>query len=84
MSQPVLTDFPALRDLVADVLAVPPAEVTPETVLGTLGLDSLALVELVLAIESTFGVTLTDEDIDPEHRVGDVLALIASRRGEGG
>lgn len=74
-------DFPAVRDLVAEILAVPADRVDLDTVLGTLGLDSLALVELLLAIESTFAVRLTDEDIDQGHRVGDVLAVITARCG---
>jgi acyl carrier protein len=77
-------DFPAVRDLVAEILTVPADRVEPDTVLGTLGLDSLALVELLLAIESTFAVWLTDEDIDQDLRVGDVLAVITARRGAEG
>ncbi len=49
-----------------------PAKVTPDTPLieGGLGLDSVNLLELIVAIEEHFGITIEDEDLS--------IALIAT------
>jgi acyl carrier protein len=55
----------ALSDLIADRLAVKPAEVTPESrLVDDLGADSLDFVDLVFAIEKRFGVSLRDGELD--------------------
>ena len=55
----------AMRDLVADRLAVKPAEVTPDSrLVDDLGADSLDFVDLVFAIEKRFAVKLRDDELD--------------------
>ncbi|HZG04695.1 MAG TPA: acyl carrier protein [Streptomyces sp.] len=39
-------------------------EITPESRLPDLGLDSMQSIELLFAIEDTFGVSLPDEDLN--------------------
>lgn len=39
-------------------------EITPETPLRELGLDSMQAIELLFAIEDTFAVVLPDEDMN--------------------
>ncbi len=41
------------------------------------GVDSLALVTLVVSIEETFGVSFSDDDLQPEnlHTLSDLVAL---------
>ena len=57
----------ALREKVVEVLAeefeLDPAEMGPEaTLYDDLGLDSLDAVDMVVVLEKTFGMKLTDED----------------------
>ena len=51
---------------------------------GDLGLDSLAMVNLLLAIEDAYGVTLEESDMDPMTllTVADVSALVEKYRAE--
>ncbi|WP_367139693.1 MULTISPECIES: acyl carrier protein [Streptomyces] len=39
-------------------------EITPDASLRELGLDSMQAIELLFAIEDTFGVTLPDDDMN--------------------
>lgn len=41
-------------------------EITPEASLRELGLDSMQAIELLFAIEDTFGVTLPDDDMNDD------------------
>lgn len=50
------------------------ADITPETKLSDLGLDSLAIVEGVMACEDEFGIEI-DADEAPE-TVGDIVKII--------
>lgn len=47
-----------------------------------LGIDSLRLVEILVALEEDFGVTLEEADLDPDRiqKVGDVYALMTKYR----
>ncbi len=51
-----------------------------------LGVDSLRLVEVLVALEEEFGITLEEGDLDPEAitKVGDLYALIAKYPGAAG
>jgi acyl carrier protein len=52
-----------LRELIADVLALDPAEVGEDTSTDTVdGWDSLAHMNLVLALEEAFEITIPDEE----------------------
>ena len=54
--------------------------VSVETAFETLELDSLDMVELVMAIEEAFGITI--EMNDPIPTVGDLLAIIEGAKQE--
>lgn len=41
-------------------------EITDETFLGTLGLDSLNIVDILLGLETEFGVAFDEEELDFE------------------
>ncbi|GGS27757.1 hypothetical protein GCM10010269_77950 [Streptomyces humidus] len=41
-------------------------EITPDTSLRELGLDSMQAIELLFAIEDAFGVTLPDDDMNDD------------------
>ena len=46
-----------------------------------LGADSLALVELVLALEEQFSISVSDSDAEKLHTVGDAVAYIEGHVG---
>lgn len=46
-----------------------------------LGADSLAVVELVLALEEEFDVKIPDEEVDGIRTVGDAVSYISARSG---
>lgn len=46
-----------------------------------IGLDSLAIVEVVLKIEEAFGITVPDEDVKDFKTLGDVAKYIDSKQG---
>ena len=53
-------------DIVSEQLAIPRAQVRPTSqLLQDFGIDSLDVVELVMALEEAFGVTLPDASEDP-------------------
>jgi acyl carrier protein len=55
----VLADITAI---LSDVAGVDPADITPQTPLADLGVDSLLMVEVVVAAEDRFGLLVSDDD----------------------
>lgn len=78
--------FEALREIIAKDHALAPETLTPDTPLASLAIDSLALIELIFALEERFGVVAEDT---PEEfpTLGDVARYIdqlIAQRDEGG
>lgn len=44
-----------------------------------LGADSIDIVQLLMAMEDEFGVTVTEDDADSLKTVGDIVSLIDNR-----
>ncbi len=54
--------FEKVRDILADQLEINPDAITMETnIMEDLGADSLDVVELIMALESEFGIMINDE-----------------------
>ena len=71
-----------LRNLIARVTGIRENDVLPESTLSDdLGLDSLATVELLAAIESEFGVYIDESSVGPETTVANLHTLLAARDG---
>lgn len=71
--------FEKVRDIIVDQLNVDEEEVVPEaSFIDTLGADSLDLVELMIAMEEEFEMTIPEEDIDKISTVGNVVEYIES------
>lgn len=70
-----------IQSRVIDILAaqalIDPAGIAPDAPLGSLGLDSLGLVEAIFAIEETFGISVPFNANQPEHSDFDI-ATVAS------
>ncbi len=72
--------FQKFRDDTVEVLAVDPSQVTPEASFGDdLGADSLDLVELVMALEETFGIEVAEDELKEIKTVGEAFELIYAK-----
>ena len=66
-----------VRTAVIDVLGVEPERVTLVARFAEdLEADSLALVELVMAFEDEFGITVDEDELDAVKTVGDAVDMI--------
>ncbi|MFI3226265.1 MAG: acyl carrier protein [Clostridia bacterium] len=66
--------FEQIRDVIVDTISCEAEEVTMEASLSDdLGADSLDAVELNMAIEEAFGVTIPDEILAELKTVGDIV-----------
>jgi acyl carrier protein len=66
-----------LAEILEEVAGVDPADVTPEkTFIDDLDVDSLSMVEVVVAAEEKFGVKIPDDDVKSLKTVGDAVSYI--------
>ncbi|HZP43325.1 MAG TPA: acyl carrier protein [Candidatus Binatia bacterium] len=69
-----------LTDLVATKFKVPPERVRLESdFIADFGADSLALVELVMALEERLGVRIEDEEAERVRTFADAVALAKTK-----
>jgi acyl carrier protein len=57
--------YPAVASVLTEQFNVAAERITPDATLDSLGLDSLALMEFVFAIEDKFSVRIPEERLDP-------------------
>ena len=70
-----------MRDIIVETLGCEAEEVTPEASLSDdLGADSLAAVELVMALEEATGLSIAEEDAANLKTVGDILTYLAAHK----
>ena len=71
--------FEKLKALIAEQLSVDPDDITLEaTFVDDLGVDSLDLVELSMALEDEFGIEeMSEEDMANIKTVGDLVEYLA-------
>lgn len=66
-----------LADIVNEVAGVPAADVQlDKNFVDDLDVDSLSMVEVVVAAEEKFGVSIPDEDVRDLKTVGDAVSFI--------
>ncbi len=69
--------FETIQAVIAEQLNIDASQVTPEAKLvKDLGVDSLDVVELIMALEERFGVEIPDEQVEKIVNVGDVMRYI--------
>ena len=67
-----------LAEVLAEVAGTPAEKVVPEAAFDAdLDIDSLTMVEVVVACEERFGVTIPDEALEGLRTVGDAVDYIA-------
>lgn len=64
-----------ILSIIAREAAMEPAEVRPDMTLEELGLDSLGLVEMIFAIEETFGVSVPFNANEPSQSEFDISSV---------
>ena len=68
-------------DIISKQLKAEAEEITPDTnIMEDLNADSLDVVELLMAIEETFGVTVPDEDVQGLKTVKDIVDYVESHQ----
>ena len=68
-----------LAEILNEVADVDPADVTDDkTFVDDLDVDSLSMVEVAMAAEEKFGVTIPDDELPKLKTVGDAVNYIAS------
>ena len=73
--------FETVRDNLAKQFEIDPETITAETnIVDDLGADSLAAVELVMALEEATGITIDDADVGSLKTVGDILAYLEAHK----
>jgi acyl carrier protein len=66
-----------VRGVIVDQLGVQEDDVTEDAAfVDDLGADSLDIVELVMALEEEFGISIPDEEAENIKTVGDAVAYI--------
>jgi acyl carrier protein len=66
-----------VKSVIVDQLSVDEADVTEDaSFIDDLGADSLDIVELVMALEEEFGISIPDEEAENIKTVGDAIAYI--------
>ncbi|WRB96710.1 acyl carrier protein [Helicobacter pylori] len=69
--------FETIQAVIAEQLNIDASQVTPEAkFVKDLGVDSLDIVELIMALEERFGIEISDEQAEKIVNVGDVMRYI--------
>ncbi|MCY4036054.1 MAG: acyl carrier protein [bacterium] len=75
-------NFTRFQNCAVEVLSVEAGQVTPEaTFADDLDSDSLDLVELVMALEEEFDITIDEEELDGIETVGQAFGLVTKKLG---
>ena len=74
-------EFEKMRDIIVETLGCEAEQVTLEASLADdLGADSLAAVELVMALEEASGITIADTDMESLKTVGDIVKYLEEHK----
>lgn len=74
-------EFDKVRDIIAETLACDAALVTMQASLkDDLGADSLDSVELVMALEEAFDLSIEEENLAEFKTVGDIVAYLNAQQ----
>ena len=74
-------EFEKVRDIIVETLGCDAEQVTlAASLTEDLGADSLASVELVLALEEAAGISIDDADVAGPTTVGDLMDYLAAHK----
>ncbi|MDX1924615.1 MAG: acyl carrier protein [Rickettsiaceae bacterium] len=67
-------------DIIAKDLNIDKSKITPQSrLVEDLGIDSLGQVEIVMAIDATFGIDTNDEESTKISTIADAVALVKQK-----
>ena len=67
-----------IRQIIADALSLDESEVTPDmSISEDLGIDSLDLVDLAMALEDEFDIMVSDDELATLKTVRDIAAYVS-------
>lgn len=72
--------FAKIKEIVVDQLGVDADEVSMKTSFEDLDMDSLDIVELIMAMEEEFGLEISDEEAEKLTTVGAAVEYIQQRK----
>ncbi len=74
--------FDKIKELIVEQFMISnPDEITLATsFVDDLEADSLDIVELIMAVEEEFGITIEDQDVEGIKTIGDVVNYIAEKQ----
>ncbi len=84
MTEQTQFGFEDLKRILVDRVGLAEADVKddPGATFDEMGLDSLAFVEIQLAMEQEYGFTIADEDAERIHTVGESIDYVNQRLAE--
>ena len=73
--------FDKIKDIIVEQLQVEESEVSMDTnLMKDLSADSLDAVEIIMAIEDTFGIEIPDEDAEKFQTVEDLVKYVEENK----
>lgn len=73
--------YDKIKQLIVDELSVDEAIITPEArLVEDLGADSIDAVELIMTVEDTFSIEISDEVLQSIKTVNDLVSYIESKQ----
>ena len=84
MTEQTQFGFEDLKRILVDRIGLAEEDVKddPSTTFDDVGLDSLAFVEIQLAMEQDYGITVTDADAENIHTFGEAIEFVNRRLAE--
>ena len=74
-------NFEEIKNVIVECISCNPEDVTMEaTLTGDLGADSLDAIELNMALEDAFNVTIPEEELVNMKTVGDIVKILESKK----
>jgi len=71
--------FEKIRAIIVDQLGVDESEVTLESTFDELGVDSLGIFEIIMALEEEFEIEIPNEDAENMKTIGDAVNYVDSK-----
>lgn len=84
MSEQIKFEFNDLKRILVERVGLPEADITDDlsATFEDLGLDSLAFIEIQLAVQQEYSFQIPDEDADRIHTIGDAIDYVNERLAE--
>ncbi|HEX8006053.1 MAG TPA: acyl carrier protein [Trebonia sp.] len=83
MSNSPQPSFEQFALIIEDKLKIPREQVQPETVLKDVEIDSISVIEVMLAAEKQFGAPIPMDDVDVDGTAEDLYQLVVAAVGVG-